>query len=102
MKGRRMSDRDVALTSRDRAILARLLLAEGDPLASADFASVATVRNGRREWALPALRRLASAGLVEKTALKIGSASTWRITSAGHRAALNQAEVDPGEQSQER
>ncbi|MCW3782524.1 hypothetical protein [Defluviimonas salinarum] len=67
------------------AVLQRLMetVAPDARLAVPQFADLATSQWGREEWAITPLKALGKAGLAERTPVKVGKASTWRITTAG-------------------
>ncbi|MCE6957910.1 PadR family transcriptional regulator [Cereibacter sphaeroides] len=83
-----------ALTDHERRII-EVLADAGEPLHGRDFASVASVRTGRWEWANPFLQRLQAKGLAEKGTTKSSQGFPWTITEAGRAALLDPPEPAP-------
>lgn len=77
----------MSLTPNQRAVLEKLSTTE-TPLHGRDFAGIATVQNGRWEWANPILKGLLAKGLVDRGNVKTWKGFAWSITEAGRQALL--------------
>ena len=78
------------LTQNEHNVLS--LLQQKGALHGRDFAEIATVQNGRWEWANPILRRMAEKNLVERGNVKTYKGFDWTITEAGRAALLEPVE----------
>lgn len=84
------------LTENQRSVLSALVARRGvkdeqgvslPGLTSPEFADMATVQHGRREWANPILKSLEAKGCVERDG-KVAGAQKWKATHAGVKALL--------------
>ncbi|MFX4300141.1 hypothetical protein [Pseudosulfitobacter pseudonitzschiae] len=82
----------IKLTKNQHAVLNKLAGHAGG-LIGREFADVATVTNGRWEWANAFLKTLEVKGLVRKTETRRQGVRIWMITEAG-RSALQSAQVN--------
>jgi hypothetical protein len=75
-------------------VLNRLMetLAHDTYLSVPEFADVATSRTLKEEWAITPLKALERMKMVERAQKKVGKASTWRITTLGVEAVVQQRE----------
>lgn len=80
-----MTDDTQPLSRQQRAVLEKLSNATGS-LFGRDFKDLATVRNGKWEWAGPILQRLEGKGFAARVGPKTEKGFGWRITPAGRSA----------------
>lgn len=73
------------LTEKEKIVLNALIEFKEEPVTCIELAHFAPdqITQGRGEWAMPALKRLATFGLIEKTPIRLGNRSTWRALTAG-------------------